>query len=105
MVKECVNKVARSPDVCTCSSIVELEKGVAIVEHVAASAVVMVPVVASTVTAKLDAAKMSSIGSTKKVPSAGQLRPCDGGDVTFAMLTVELLLLNLWRRPFVRLWR
>lgn len=53
-------------------SIAELEEGVVIVEHVAAPAVVIGPVVAPAGTTKLDVTKMSSINTTKKVSSAGR---------------------------------
>lgn len=53
-------------------STVELEEGVVIVEHVAASTVVIGPVVSPAITSKLDVTKMPSINSTKKVPNAGR---------------------------------
>lgn len=65
----------RSPDVWSCMPSVELEEGVIIVEHVAASAVVMGPVVASAVPSKLDITKMPSINTAKKLPSAGRWVP------------------------------
>lgn len=60
-----VKEWSRSTDVCPCISTVEFEEGVVIVEHVAASAVVIGPVVASAVTSKLDVTKMPSINTTK----------------------------------------